>query len=69
MVEEQSPAWPLRCLVELVPGVKRLVHVSEVSWARIQNPDEVLSVGDADRVNISVPPGQEAWGNAPVPCP
>lgn len=36
--------------VELVPGVDGLVHVSEISWARIQNPDEVLTVGDRVRV-------------------
>jgi small subunit ribosomal protein S1 len=36
--------------VELVPGVEGLVHISEISWARIQDPNEVLSVGDRVRV-------------------
>ncbi|WP_028578293.1 30S ribosomal protein S1 [Desulfomicrobium escambiense] len=36
--------------VELVPGVEGLVHISEISWARIQSPDEALSVGDRVRV-------------------
>lgn len=36
--------------VELVPGVEGLVHVSEISWARVQNPEEALSVGDRVRV-------------------
>lgn len=36
--------------VELVPGVEGLVHISEISWARIQSPEEVLSVGDKVRV-------------------
>lgn len=35
--------------VELVAGLEGLVHVSEISWARIQNPEEVLSVGDRVR--------------------
>lgn len=36
--------------VELVPGVDGLVHISEISWARIQEPSEALSVGDRVRV-------------------
>lgn len=36
--------------VELAPGLDGLVHVSEISWSRIQSPDEVLSVGDRVRV-------------------
>lgn len=35
--------------VELVPG-EGLVHISEISWARIQSPEEALSVGDKVRV-------------------
>ncbi len=36
--------------VELVPGVEGLVHISEIAWARIQSPEEALSVGDRVRV-------------------
>jgi small subunit ribosomal protein S1 len=36
--------------VELVPGLEGLVHISEISWARVQSPEEVLSVGDRVRV-------------------
>ncbi len=36
--------------VELVPGLDGLVHISEISWARVQSPEEVLSVGDRVRV-------------------
>jgi small subunit ribosomal protein S1 len=36
--------------VELVPGLEGLVHISEISWARVQSPEEVLSVGDTVRV-------------------
>lgn len=47
--------------VELVPGVEGLVHVSEISWARIQSPDEVLSVNDRVRVKyLGSAPGKKA---------
>lgn len=36
--------------VELASGVEGLVHISEISWSRVHNPDEVLSVGDRVRV-------------------
>ncbi len=36
--------------VELTPGLEGLVHISEISWARIQSPEEALSVGDRVRV-------------------
>ncbi|NLW81838.1 MAG: 30S ribosomal protein S1 [Desulfovibrionales bacterium] len=36
--------------VELSPGLEGLVHISEISWARIQSPEEALSVGDRVRV-------------------
>lgn len=38
--------------VELTPGIEGMVHVSELSWARIQQPDEAVSVGDKVRVKI-----------------
>ena len=38
--------------VELVPGLEGLVHISEISWARVQSPEEALSVGDRVRVKF-----------------
>lgn len=38
--------------VELAPGVEGLVHVSELSWSRVQKPDEVFSPGDKVRVKL-----------------
>ena len=32
--------------VELAPGKDGMVHISELSWSRIKNPAEVVSVGD-----------------------
>lgn len=38
--------------VELVPGVEGLVHISEISWSRILNPQEVLTVDG--QVNVKI---------------
>lgn len=51
--------------VEIQPGVEGLVHISELAWGRVQNPADVVSVGqlvqakilkidDADRMKISL---------------
>tara|TARA_B110001454_G_scaffold16046_1_gene14386 strand:- start:32854 stop:34068 length:1215 start_codon:yes stop_codon:yes gene_type:complete len=51
--------------VEIQPGVEGLVHVSELAWGRVQNPADVVSVGqsvqakilkidDSDRMKISL---------------
>ncbi|MFQ9410091.1 MAG: S1 RNA-binding domain-containing protein [Evtepia gabavorous] len=37
-----------------IGGVDGMVHVSELSWSRIKNPAEVVSVGD--KVNVYVIP-------------
>lgn len=38
--------------VEIAPGVEGLVHISEISWARLQHPSELLSQGMPVRVKI-----------------
>lgn len=38
--------------VEIEPGIEGLVHVSEVSWSRIHDPKEVLSVGQQITVKL-----------------
>jgi len=38
--------------VELIPGVEGMVHISEISWARIEKPEEVIQPGDM--VNVKV---------------
>lgn len=43
---------PFGAFVELVPGVEGLVHVSELSWSRVAQADEAVSVGDRVRVKI-----------------
>ncbi len=43
---------PFGAFVELAPGVEGLIHLSELSWARVGQADEAVSVGDRIRVKI-----------------
>jgi small subunit ribosomal protein S1 len=43
---------PFGAFVSLAPGVEGMVHVSELSWSRVVQPDEILSVGDKIRVKL-----------------
>ncbi len=38
--------------VELYPGVEGLVHVSQISWERVENPKDVLKVGQVVAVKV-----------------
>ena len=38
--------------VELIPGVEGMVHISEMSWARIEKAEEVLQPGDMVSVKV-----------------
>jgi len=38
--------------IELIPGVEGMAHISELSWSRIEKPEEVLQPGDV--VNVKV---------------
>ena len=38
--------------VELAPGVDGLLHVTDMSWSRVNHPSEVLNVNDTLRVKI-----------------
>ena len=38
--------------VELLPGVDGLVHVSDMSWSRVNDPSEVVQVGTTVRVKV-----------------
>jgi small subunit ribosomal protein S1 len=37
---------PYGAFVELFPGIEGMVHISELSWSRVEKPDEVLTRGD-----------------------
>ncbi len=43
---------PFGAFVELAPGLEGMVHVSELSWSRVQQPDEAVSAGDKVRAKI-----------------
>jgi len=43
---------PFGAFVELVPGVEGMVHVSELSWSRLETAGDAVSVGDRLRVKV-----------------
>ncbi len=43
---------PYGVFVELVPGVEGMVHISELSWSRVEKPEEV--VGSGDQIDVKV---------------
>ena len=43
---------PYGAFVALDSGVEGMVHVSEISWSRIENPEDMLQVGDKVRVKM-----------------
>ena len=46
--------------VEIFPGVEGLVHISQISWERVENAKDVLSVGQAVQVKVlDVKPAEE----------
>ena len=46
--------------VEVLPGIEGLVHVSQISWTRVENPRDVLSNGQKVKVKIlDIKPEQE----------
>ena len=43
---------PFGAFVSVLPGIDGLVHVSEISWQRVENPSDVLSEGMAVKVKV-----------------
>ena len=51
---------PYGAFVELVPGLEGMVHISEMSWSRIDNPDECVRPGEKISVKvIELDPGND----------
>jgi len=51
---------PYGAFVELTPGLEGMVHISELSWSRLQTPNEAVEVGDTLRVKVlSIEPGRK----------
>lgn len=43
---------PYGVFVELFPGVEGMVHISELSWSRVEKPDELFKAGDAVKASV-----------------
>lgn len=43
---------PYGAFVELVPGLEGMVHVSELSWSRVEDPEAFLKADDPVRVKV-----------------
>jgi small subunit ribosomal protein S1 len=43
---------PFGAFVSLAPGVEGLVHISELSWSRLDTPEQAVTVGDRLQVKI-----------------
>jgi small subunit ribosomal protein S1 len=52
---------PFGAFVSLAPGVEGLVHISELSWSRLDTPDQAVKVGDRLQVKVlGVKDGEKA---------
>jgi small subunit ribosomal protein S1 len=43
---------PYGVFVELVPGLEGMIHISEMSWSRLERPEDVVKTGDAIQVKV-----------------
>ncbi|NOX34858.1 MAG: 30S ribosomal protein S1 [Deltaproteobacteria bacterium] len=43
---------PYGAFIELIPGLEGMAHISELSWSRIEKPEEIIRPGDAVNVKI-----------------
>ncbi len=51
---------PYGAFVELAPGVEGMVHISELSWSRLEKPEEVVKPGDKIQVKVlRIEPGKK----------
>lgn len=54
-----SKLMPFGAFVELSPGVEGMVHISQLSWSRIEKPEEAVRTGDQVNVKIlKIEPGK-----------
>ncbi|MCP4109005.1 MAG: 30S ribosomal protein S1 [Desulfobacteraceae bacterium] len=44
---------PYGAFVELFPGIEGMVHISEISWSRVEHPEEVLKLNDLIKVKVT----------------
>lgn len=43
---------PFGAFIELNPGVEGMAHVSELSWSRVDKPEDAVAVGDTVKVQV-----------------
>ncbi|MBN1848865.1 MAG: 30S ribosomal protein S1 [Deltaproteobacteria bacterium] len=43
---------PYGAFIEFLPGIEGMIHLSEMSWSRIDRPEQVLSTGDRVKVKV-----------------
>lgn len=43
---------PYGAFVELIPGVEGMVHISELSWSRVEKPEEIVRPDDTVAVKV-----------------
>ncbi len=43
---------PYGVFAEILPGVEGMIHVSELSWTRVENPDQIVKIDDTLRVKL-----------------
>jgi len=43
---------PYGAFIELSPGVEGMAHISELSWSRVQRPEDIVKEGDAVTVKV-----------------
>ena len=43
---------PYGAFVELIPGVEGMVHISELSWSRLERPEDLVHSGDLLQVKV-----------------
>jgi len=43
---------PYGAFVELIPGVEGMIHISELSWSRVEKTEEVVSANDTVSVKV-----------------
>ena len=43
---------PYGAFIELIPGVEGMAHISELSWSRIEKPEEIVQPGDGVTVKL-----------------
>jgi small subunit ribosomal protein S1 len=43
---------PYGAFVELIPGLEGMVHISELSWSRVEKPEEATRPGDRVQVKV-----------------